>query len=227
MVKWTDPSNWYYGEGIFPLMQPDELEALTEDIRVNGLLNPVIRCAGKILDGRNRALATHAAGKELVFRDVSKSDAERWARSQNVFRRSLIPTHQAFALEALRVGTVEEKVSKKTLKARHKLKALKEALPNLLEKTKNGEDISKELLSLLKPKKKEKSPLYQRIHESIFKFLPTISDGKEHVFIDDMALALITVPNTEPEIFYKNLVVQDLKEIAQSFISYASKLEAQ
>lgn len=39
---------------LFPLMTGDEYLALVEDIRANGLLEPVVLYEGKILDGRNR-----------------------------------------------------------------------------------------------------------------------------------------------------------------------------
>jgi len=39
---------------LFPLMEGEEYEALVADIKLNGLLHPIILLDGKILDGRNR-----------------------------------------------------------------------------------------------------------------------------------------------------------------------------
>jgi hypothetical protein len=49
---------------VFPLIEGDELKELVEDIRANGLRQPICIYEGKILDGRNRYLACRAAGVE-------------------------------------------------------------------------------------------------------------------------------------------------------------------
>ena len=47
---------------LFPLVTGTEFDALVEDIRRNGVLEPVVLHDGKILDGRNRCRAAEAAG---------------------------------------------------------------------------------------------------------------------------------------------------------------------
>jgi ParB-like chromosome segregation protein Spo0J len=47
---------------IFPLLTGAEFDALVEDVRANGVLEPIWICQGKILDGRNRYRAARAAG---------------------------------------------------------------------------------------------------------------------------------------------------------------------
>lgn len=42
---------------LFPLLRGPEFEALVEDIRANGLREPVNLFEGKVLDGRNRIRA--------------------------------------------------------------------------------------------------------------------------------------------------------------------------
>ena len=50
---------------VFPLMGEAELEALAEDIRANGLREPVwLHRDGRIVDGRNRWLACRWIGVE-------------------------------------------------------------------------------------------------------------------------------------------------------------------
>ena len=55
--------------GIFPLMRGAELDALAEDIKQNGLLEPIVLDVdGKILDGRNRFWACERAGVKPLYR---------------------------------------------------------------------------------------------------------------------------------------------------------------
>jgi ParB-like chromosome segregation protein Spo0J len=96
--KECEESNWHCAANVFPLLERDELEALAEDIKAHGLLNPIIRCDGKVLDGRNRALACRLVQVEPRFRDIPLEDALIWARSQNCLRRHLKPTEDALAL---------------------------------------------------------------------------------------------------------------------------------
>lgn len=57
---------------IFPLMTTDELIALAEDIKVNGLQLPIlIDDQDRIIDGRNRLAACKMAGVEPIFEPVA------------------------------------------------------------------------------------------------------------------------------------------------------------
>ncbi|MFH1919716.1 MAG: MT-A70 family methyltransferase [Planctomycetota bacterium] len=76
---------------IFPLLEGDELEALAEDIRANGLRESAWLYEGKVLDGRNRATACNLAGVPLKTREF-KGDrlaALRFVWSENFHRRHL------------------------------------------------------------------------------------------------------------------------------------------
>lgn len=56
---------------IFPLMNETDLKILTDDIRANGLLEPISLYDGQIVDGRNRLEACRRAGVKPQFVDVT------------------------------------------------------------------------------------------------------------------------------------------------------------
>ncbi len=75
--------------GIFPLLAGADLDALAEDIKANGLLHPIVRHEGKILDGRNRFRACVKAGVEPRFTDFDGPDPLAFVLSANLHRRHL------------------------------------------------------------------------------------------------------------------------------------------
>jgi hypothetical protein len=72
--SWRDVLPIHPAADLFPLMAPDELKALGEDIKKNGLKIPIVFCLaddgkGKLLlDGRNRLDAMELIGRKLVNR---------------------------------------------------------------------------------------------------------------------------------------------------------------
>ena len=57
---------------MFPMMTEEELDELAEDIKQNGLLNPIIKDKDDVLiDGRNRLEACKRAGVEPVFETLN------------------------------------------------------------------------------------------------------------------------------------------------------------
>lgn len=77
--------------GIYPLLPEAELQELADDIRANGLNDPIVRYEGKVLDGRNRMTACTLAGVKPVYRDFDgdRTAALAFVRSENHHRRHL------------------------------------------------------------------------------------------------------------------------------------------
>lgn len=76
---------------IFPMMSSAELDGLCEDIRENGLLDPVVLFEGKVLDGRNRQLACERVGVPLRTVEWAGNNPWTYVWSKNAERRHLEP----------------------------------------------------------------------------------------------------------------------------------------
>ena len=77
--------------GLFPLLEGDEFDALVEDIREHGLLEPIwLDSHGRVLDGRNRQRACRKAGVEPEYRTWEGEGSEiDFVVSQNIRRRHM------------------------------------------------------------------------------------------------------------------------------------------
>jgi hypothetical protein len=82
---------------IFPLMTGDDFDQLVEDIRKNGLHEPVGLLDGKILDGRNRYRACLLAGVECRTEEIETDDPIAYVLSLNRHRRHQTPSKLASA----------------------------------------------------------------------------------------------------------------------------------
>ena len=89
---------------IFPLMDGPEFAALVDDIKQNGLIEPIITYENKIVDGRNRYRACVDAGVAPRF-EVWRPNGmtlTKWVISKNLVRRHLTSSQRAAcALDAL------------------------------------------------------------------------------------------------------------------------------
>ena len=95
---------------IFPLMEGEEFDALVQDIKDNGLREPITLFENQILDGRNRYRAVVKAAlqyklKEENFRTYNGSDPLGLVVSANLHRRHL--TESQRALIAARIVTTK------------------------------------------------------------------------------------------------------------------------
>lgn len=108
-----DPLNLKYHPAceIFPTLSNEELQSLADDIKANGLLEPIVVYKGEILDGRNRYEACEVAGVEpqFVAWDGEGSPAA-YVISKNLQRRHLNASQRALiAYELLPLLEAEAK----------------------------------------------------------------------------------------------------------------------
>lgn len=93
---------------IFPLMRGEEFVGLKEDVRTNGLREPIWLYQGKIIDGRNRFRACQETGVEPAFREWSgEGSLVVFVVSLNLHRRHLDESQRsmvAHKLENMRQG---------------------------------------------------------------------------------------------------------------------------
>jgi hypothetical protein len=129
----------------FPMLEGEELDALVEDIRTNGLLHPIVRYqpTGELLDGRNRLKACELAGVEPRF-TTTEQDPLDYIRSANITRRNLTKSQWAAYYaefeEVSKGGRGKTAVSNTVVSGEYKTKArfvLKHA-PDVFVKLKAG-----------------------------------------------------------------------------------------
>jgi len=86
---------------IFPRCTDEELQLLVADIRENGLLTPITRYKGKILDGRNRYLACQMLNIEPKYEDFTGKEPLAFVVSRNLCRRHLSESQRAMIAAAV------------------------------------------------------------------------------------------------------------------------------
>lgn len=91
---------------LFPMLPPDELQELADDIAERGLLQPIVLDGeGRILDGRNRYAACQVHGIAPGFVTYEGDDPDGYALSVNLARRMLSKGQKAMiAAEAWSVS---------------------------------------------------------------------------------------------------------------------------
>jgi len=91
---------------LFPMIDTEELNALADDIKANGLIDPIVIYKGQVLDGRNRLAACERAGVEPRVIHTTLMDGKigptEWVLAKNLRRRQLTKSQAAaVAVEAL------------------------------------------------------------------------------------------------------------------------------
>jgi len=100
---------------IFPLLDIQEIGVIAEDIKKNGLLNPILTYEGKILDGRNRFRACSIAGVSPVFTEYEGNDPVGHVLSLNLHRRQLTASQKA-AIATESLPYFEEEAKKRQIR---------------------------------------------------------------------------------------------------------------
>jgi ParB-like chromosome segregation protein Spo0J len=84
---------------VFPMLDQDELQALADDIKQNGLLHPIVLDADDlVVDGRNRLAACKIAGVEPEFDRLNGADPIAFILSMNIARRHMNAGQRAVAV---------------------------------------------------------------------------------------------------------------------------------
>jgi hypothetical protein len=99
---------------LFPELKASELNQLAEDIKANGLIEPITLYEGKVLEGRNRWLACEIAGVEPKTVPYDGYDALGFVISRNLRRRHLDTSQRAMIaadITNLRRGDVQSQRS--------------------------------------------------------------------------------------------------------------------
>jgi hypothetical protein len=117
MSKWRNKWKIHPAAEVFPMMPEDELQALSEDIKTNGLREPYRYwqdgATKLLLDGRNRLEAMERAGLEPSDGVREFGDPVAFIISKNIRRRHLTKEQQAEMLVAVRQADHDAKTKAK------------------------------------------------------------------------------------------------------------------
>lgn len=102
-VERTPPSGvrWHPYADIFPWIDGPAFKELVEDVRQNGVLEPIVFLDGAILDGRNRYMAAREAGVEYPRVEYTGDDPLGFVISHNLKRRHLDASQRAMVASKL------------------------------------------------------------------------------------------------------------------------------
>src|SRR5690606_36085370 len=86
---------------LFPMMDDDAFNALVEDIKINGVREPIVFIGNEILDGRNRYTAARQLGIEYPVTEYTGADPLGFVVSLNLKRRHLTESQRAMLASKL------------------------------------------------------------------------------------------------------------------------------
>ncbi len=98
---------------LFPMLPDDELKDLADDIKTNGLQQPIVVSAGVLIDGRNRLVACEMVDVEPDFTELNgTTDPVTFIMSANLARRHMTKGQRAMAgVKALSVNNSQSEVA--------------------------------------------------------------------------------------------------------------------
>lgn len=92
---------WHPFADIFPWIEGPAFDELVEDIRKNGVLEPIVFLDGQVLDGRNRYMAARQLGIEYPRVEYQGDDPLGFVISHNLKRRHLTESQRAMVATKL------------------------------------------------------------------------------------------------------------------------------
>lgn len=104
---------------LIPSMTDAEYAVLRDDIKEDGLIQPITLYEGKILDGRHRYKACEELGVDCRHTDFTGSDPVRYIISLNVHRRHLTVAQRAIVALAAHPYYKEQAYERKQESGRH------------------------------------------------------------------------------------------------------------
>ena len=87
---------------LFPMFPEDELRELANDIKANGLQQPIVKMDDTLLDGRNRLAACELVGIKPETKEYTGKDATAFIISINLKRRHLTREQRDDVIRGLR-----------------------------------------------------------------------------------------------------------------------------
>jgi hypothetical protein len=192
---------------LFPLMEGDEFEALVADIKTHGLRESIVTYQGKILDGRNRYRACHAARMQPYTEqgDGWIDDTAAYVISMNIRRRHLTGEQKRELIEKLLKASPERsnnalakvvKVDDKTVGAVRADLERRSEIPNVTTRT--------DTKGRKQPAKKKR---------------PTVEDFKREIAAKKAAVAPAPQAKTVRDAIAPDEELALLREFARLFVS--------
>jgi len=132
VMGWRDKYREHPAAAVFPLMEGEELDALTQDIRAHGVRVPIGLFVERdanggvaktwLIDGRNRLEAAERAGvklEDIPEAHVDCSNPVTWIIALNIRRRHLTKQQQAdLIVAAVRASRQDGEVVKRHVKGK-------------------------------------------------------------------------------------------------------------
>jgi N6-adenosine-specific RNA methylase IME4 len=192
---------------IFPLITGDEFVALKQDIKDNGLLEPIWMLDGMILDGRNRFRACQEVGVKPIFREYEGDEPAAFVISLNLKRRHLdksqsatvavefLPFLEEEAKERQRIageiyGKGQPKVDKKVYQP---INDRVERAPQPIDIAAQMTGTNRQYVSDAKKLKEEKPEVFEQVRKGE----KTISQAKREILKESVAARLEEVAANE------------------------------